>query len=63
MRSLNVQWLRSHMALVSQTPTLFPASIFENIAAGKVICCRLFRNNPDTGCLSSCEPFIFPDRT
>lgn len=33
-RDINIQWLRSQMALVSQTPVLFPTSIFDNIALG-----------------------------
>ena len=32
--TLNVQWLRSQVALVAQQPMLFPTTIFENIAAG-----------------------------
>ena len=31
---LNVQWLRSRVAMVAQQPMLFPTTIFENIAAG-----------------------------
>jgi hypothetical protein len=34
-RELNVQWLRSQCALVSQQPILFPTSIYLNIACGK----------------------------
>lgn len=34
-RALNIQWLRSQIALVSQTPVLFPTTIFDNIALGK----------------------------
>lgn len=30
-----MQWLRSRVALVSQTPVLFPTSIYDNIALGK----------------------------
>jgi ATP-binding cassette subfamily B (MDR/TAP) protein 1 len=33
-RSLNVQWLRSQIGLVSQEPKLFALSIRENIAIG-----------------------------
>jgi ATP-binding cassette subfamily B (MDR/TAP) protein 1 len=35
LRSLDLQWLRNQMALVSQEPTLFAISIFENIALGR----------------------------
>ena len=31
---LNINWLRSHMGIVSQEPTLFDTSIRENIAYG-----------------------------
>lgn len=34
LEDLNVQWLRTQMALVSQEPTLFNCSIAENIAYG-----------------------------
>lgn len=34
LRSINVQWLRMHVGLVSQQPMLFPGTIFKNIAAG-----------------------------
>jgi ABC-type transport system involved in cytochrome bd biosynthesis fused ATPase/permease subunit len=34
-RSLNVQWLREHMAVVEQTTALFPGTIGENIAIAK----------------------------
>lgn len=34
--SLNVKWLRRHMALVSQEPTLFSCSIYENIEYGLI---------------------------
>ena len=34
LKSLNVQYLRSCMSLVSQEPTLFATTIFENICAG-----------------------------
>eukprot|EP00054_Salpingoeca_dolichothecata_P020503 m.129396 g.129396 ORF g.129396 m.129396 type:complete len:1316 (+) comp23639_c0_seq1:107-4054(+) len=34
-KDLNVQWLRNSLGLVNQTPTLFPVSVFENIAMGK----------------------------
>lgn len=34
-RTINIQWLRSQIALVSQTPVLFPTTIFDNIALGK----------------------------
>ena len=33
-RTLNIQWLRSHMGIVSQEPILFGCSIAENIAYG-----------------------------
>ncbi|OSS43271.1 hypothetical protein B5807_12119 [Epicoccum nigrum] len=33
---LNLRWLRRHIALVSQEPVLFSASIYENIAYGLV---------------------------
>ncbi|KAK9449010.1 P-loop containing nucleoside triphosphate hydrolase protein [Limtongia smithiae] len=33
---LNVQWLRQQIALVSQEPTLFSCSIYENIAYGLI---------------------------
>ena len=33
-RSLNIQWLRSQMAIVQQEPILFDTSIRENIAYG-----------------------------
>ena len=33
-RGLNIQWLRQHLGIVSQEPTLFDASIAENIAYG-----------------------------
>ncbi len=35
LRSLDLEWLRNQMALVSQEPTLFAVSILENIALGK----------------------------
>ena len=35
LRDVNVQWLRNNIALVSQTPVLFPTSIHDNIALGK----------------------------
>lgn len=35
LRDINIQWLRSNIALVSQTPVLFPTSIHDNIALGK----------------------------
>lgn len=31
----NIQWLRQQIALVSQTPRLFPGTVFENIAMAK----------------------------
>lgn len=31
----NVQWVRQHIGLVTQTPVLLPKTIFENIAMGK----------------------------
>lgn len=34
--SLNIKWLRRQMALVSQEPTLFSCSIYENIAFGLI---------------------------
>lgn len=34
LRSYNLRWLRSQVAVVSQHPQLFTASIFENVAAG-----------------------------
>ena len=34
-RSLNLKWLREQVAVVEQTTTLFPGTIFENIAMGK----------------------------
>ncbi len=34
--SINVAWLRSHIAVVSQSPILFSGSIFENISLAKV---------------------------
>ncbi|EGD76002.1 multidrug resistance protein [Salpingoeca rosetta] len=34
-RKLNIQWLRSQIGLVSQTPVLFPTTIADNIALGK----------------------------
>ena len=33
-RTLNIQWLRSHIGIVSQEPVLFGSSIAENIAYG-----------------------------
>jgi len=33
-RTLNIQWLRSHIGIVSQEPVLFAYSIAENIAYG-----------------------------
>ena len=35
LRTLNVNWLRSHIAIVSQEPVLFDGSIEENIRFGK----------------------------
>jgi ATP-binding cassette subfamily B (MDR/TAP) protein 1 len=35
LRQLNIQWLRSQFALVSQQPVLFPTSVYINIASGK----------------------------
>lgn len=34
-KDLNVQWLRAQIALVEQTPVLFPTTIYHNIALGK----------------------------
>lgn len=34
LKSLNLTWLRSHIGIVSQEPTLFDTSIAENIAYG-----------------------------
>ncbi|KAE8344925.1 hypothetical protein BDV24DRAFT_171412 [Aspergillus arachidicola] len=33
-RQLNIQWLRTHIRIVQQEPTLFNATIFENVAYG-----------------------------
>ena len=33
--SLNLRWLRSQIAIVEQTTTLFSGTIFDNIAMGK----------------------------
>lgn len=35
-RKINVRWLRSKMALVSQEPVLFDTTIHENISLGDV---------------------------
>ncbi|RMZ93879.1 multidrug resistance 1, partial [Brachionus plicatilis] len=35
-RKLNINWLRSHIGLVSQEPVLFNVSIFENICMGDI---------------------------
>lgn len=35
LRSLNLKWLRSQVGLVSQEPTLFATTIYENIAMGR----------------------------
>lgn len=35
-QSLNLQWLRQQIAIVTQEPTLFSATIFENIRFGLV---------------------------
>lgn len=35
LNDLNIQWLRSQIAYVSQQPVLFPGTIFSNIAHGK----------------------------
>ena len=35
LRTLNVDWLRSHIAIVSQEPILFDGSIEQNIRFGK----------------------------
>ena len=35
LRSLNIQWLRDQIAMVSQQPILFPTTIYQNIASGK----------------------------
>ena len=34
-RSINVKWLRQQIAVVEQSTTLFPGTIFDNIAMGK----------------------------
>jgi ABC-type multidrug transport system fused ATPase/permease subunit len=34
--SLNLKWLRNQISVVEQTTTLFPGSIFDNIAMGKL---------------------------
>ena len=34
LRSLNVRWLRNQVSLVAQEPTLFAATVRENIAYG-----------------------------
>lgn len=36
LKDLNIRWLRQQMALVSQEPTLFSVSIFQNIAYGLI---------------------------
>ena len=46
--TLNVQWLRSRVALVAQQPMLFPTTIFENIAAG--LRCKVGESAQDTCC-------------
>ncbi|KAE8353173.1 ATP-binding cassette multidrug transport protein [Aspergillus coremiiformis] len=33
-KDLNIQWLRTHIRIVQQEPTLFNATIFENVAYG-----------------------------
>eukprot|EP00730_Choanoeca_flexa_P006144 TRINITY_DN12095_c3_g2_i4.p1 TRINITY_DN12095_c3_g2~~TRINITY_DN12095_c3_g2_i4.p1 ORF type:complete len:1304 (+),score=400.93 TRINITY_DN12095_c3_g2_i4:47-3958(+) len=33
-KDINIQWLRSQIALVSQMPVLFPTTIYDNIALG-----------------------------
>jgi ATP-binding cassette subfamily B (MDR/TAP) protein 1 len=40
LRSLDLRWLRSVTSLVSQEPTLFATTIYENIAAGLAACKR-----------------------
>ncbi|PBK67246.1 P-loop containing nucleoside triphosphate hydrolase protein [Armillaria solidipes] len=35
-KDLNIKWLRSHIGLVSQEPTLFDATIWENVAHGLI---------------------------
>lgn len=35
-KMLNLSWLRSHIGLVSQEPTLFSGTIEENIRLGKL---------------------------
>lgn len=35
-RSLNIQWLRSKIGIVSQEPVLFNISILENIKYGRI---------------------------
>lgn len=36
-RMVRADWLRAHMAVVSQMPTLFPATIYDNIALGGAV--------------------------
>lgn len=36
-RTVHASWLRAHMAVVSQMPTLFPATIHDNIALGAAV--------------------------
>ena len=36
LKTLNVRWLRSRIAMVGQEPKLFSGTIFENIAHGLV---------------------------
>ena len=35
-KTINLSWLRSHIGLVSQEPTLFSGTIEENIRLGKL---------------------------
>ncbi|KAK8067614.1 hypothetical protein PG996_006726 [Apiospora saccharicola] len=47
-QSLNLSWLRGHMALVGQEPRLFDTTIFENIEYGEVGCReKAMQENPN----------------